>query len=479
MSYSKWRIRLITGFCFLFLSLPLPGLSQSLFNHSHEEWESLSVPLTYVPTGIVDILNFLNRCPTNDPVYSEIRQDFELLSDGEKITYSIPCVEPYSTLPIAQLTDELIALQTLRTAYYMGIGTEGKLPWTSKNLYTWMKSNISGVNFKATPGQFYCCDFINGKKYIGVSRADAIQRDFKRDWKGIAITLDFYAHEIRHSDPGAPGHTTGCREFPLPTDPGGCDATYNLGNLGSYGVQYWLESEWAKGYLNIGIGCAPPNIASDYALWNQNSANNFRNRFVTNVPAIVTAPQPYGGPCLLTNTLFADVPSSYWAYNYIFAIYKQGITQGCSQNPLSYCPSSNVTRGQMAAFIVRSLYGETFAYTQTPYFADVPTTNGFFKYVQKLRDVGITTSLGTYGVDDNVTRGQMAAFIIRAKYGETFSYTSIPYYMDVPADNIYFKYIQKLRDVGITTTTGTYMINDFITRDQMAAFLARGFLGMN
>jgi sugar lactone lactonase YvrE len=178
-----------------------------------------------------------------------------------------------------------------------------------------------------------------------------------------------------------------------------------------------------------------------------------------------------------TDTIFGDISSPDWYYKYVTAIYNQHITTGCSQNPLSYCPSNNVTRGQMAAFIVRSLYGETFAYTQTPYFADVPTTNGFFKYVQKLRDVGITTVIGTYGVDDNVTRGQMAAFIIRAKYGETFPYTSTPYYSDVPADNIYFKYIQKLRDVGITTTTGTYMINDIVTRDQMAAFLARGFLG--
>jgi DNA-binding beta-propeller fold protein YncE len=180
-----------------------------------------------------------------------------------------------------------------------------------------------------------------------------------------------------------------------------------------------------------------------------------------------------------TDTIFGDISSTDWSYVYVQAIYDQHITTGCSQNPLNYCPNSNVTRGQMAAFIVRSLYGETFAYTQTPYFTDVPTTNGFFKYVQKLRDVGITTVMGSYGVEDNVTRGQMAAFIIRAKYGESFSYTMTPYYTDVPADNIYFKYIQKLRDVGITTTTGTYMINDIVTRDQMAAFLARSFLGMD
>jgi hypothetical protein len=180
-----------------------------------------------------------------------------------------------------------------------------------------------------------------------------------------------------------------------------------------------------------------------------------------------------------SDTIFSDLLSSDWEYNYALALYDNHITTGCSQNPLGYCPDDIVTRGQMAAFLIRSLYGENFTYSQVPYFNDVPTTNTFFKYVQKLKDLGLTAINETYGVDDQVTRGQMAAFIIRAVFGETFPYTPTPYYADVPADNIYFKYIQKLKDVGITTTTtGTYMVDDFVTRAQIAAYLARAFLGM-
>ena len=40
---------------------------------------------------------------------------------------------------------------------------------------------------------------------------------------------------------------------------------------------------------------------------------------------------------------------------------------------------------------------------------------------------------GTYRPAENVTRGQMAAFIIRALFGDTFSYTPIAYFTDVPA----------------------------------------------
>jgi hypothetical protein len=183
--------------------------------------------------------------------------------------------------------------------------------------------------------------------------------------------------------------------------------------------------------------------------------------------------------------IFSDVPSDYWAYDYIIAIYDAGITTGCAQdnpdtpeNERRYCPEDSVTRGQMAAFIIRAKYGEDFSYTTTPYFTDVPTTHTFFKYVQKLRDDGITVASGTYGVDNYVTRGQMAAFIIRAKFGESFSYTTTPYFSDVPSTHNFFKYVQKLKDEGITAVTGTYYVDNNVTRAEMAAFLARAFLGM-
>jgi hypothetical protein len=35
-----------------------------------------------------------------------------------------------------------------------------------------------------------------------------------------------------------------------------------------------------------------------------------------------------------------------------------------------------------------------------------------------------------------------------------------------------------MKDSGYTTVTGTYDVNGTVTRDQMAAFLGRAFLGM-
>jgi hypothetical protein len=161
---------------------------------------------------------------------------------------------------------------------------------------------------------------------------------------------------------------------------------------------------------------------------------------------------------------------------YIYAIYAEGITTGYGNG--YYGPSDQVTRGQMAAFIIRAIYGENSSYTMAPYFSDVPSTHNFFKYVQKMKDTGLTTVSGTYMVDDVVTRGQMAAFIIRSIYGEIFDYTPTPYFIDVPATHGFFKYVQKMKDTGITAVSGIYMVDDVVTRGQMAAFLARAFLGM-
>jgi len=202
---------------------------------------------------------------------------------------------------------------------------------------------------------------------------------------------------------------------------------------------------------------------------------------LTSSTSLVATFQPAGAD-------FCDVTPGYWAETYIDTIFTFGITTGCvsAATPIDrrYCPSEDVTRDQMAAFIIRGLYGENFTYTQTPYYTDVPATDIFFKYIQKLKDFAMTTTSGTYLPGEGVSRGQMAAFLVRAlqvKAGqptESFTYTQAPYFTDVPTNNPYFKYVQRLKDLGITTVTGTYGVDEIVPRDQMAAFIARAFLGL-
>jgi hypothetical protein len=82
----------------------------------------------------------------------------------------------------------------------------------------------------------------------------------------------------------------------------------------------------------------------------------------------------------------------------------------------TFCPGSSITRGELATVIIRALYGDSFPYTSIPYFTDLPATDWRFPYVQKLRDLGIThgTSASTYGPDTHATRGDAAVFVTRA-----------------------------------------------------------------
>jgi hypothetical protein len=49
--------------------------------------------------------------------------------------------------------------------------------------------------------------------------------------------------------------------------------------------------------------------------------------------------------------IFTDVPKTDQDAPWIEQLYREGITGGCSTNPLKYCPLSNNTRAQMAVFI--------------------------------------------------------------------------------------------------------------------------------
>lgn len=183
-----------------------------------------------------------------------------------------------------------------------------------------------------------------------------------------------------------------------------------------------------------------------------------------------------------TTSQFADVPNTSPYFDYANVMRLWSITLGCT--PTTYCPGDSVTRGQMAVFLIRALAGDTFDTATAPYFTDVPTTHPYFRYIQKMKELGITVGCSptTYCPESPVTRSQMAAFLIRGKlanlFGDNFTFPSTPYFTDVPATDVRFSFIQKLRELGITSGCGptTYCPDSPVTREQMAVFIVRSFL---
>ncbi len=251
------------------------------------------VPANMILSAIHNPDAFMSVCPTSDSAYATIQRDFHLLSDGVPDTVAIACANPYTTTPT--LTDELAIMQSLRMIYYMSQGSAGRLPWTSLSLYDWLTSQIAGVDLHQATGNSYCCDYVNGRPYVGISRGK-LGILVWRDWVTMLGSVALLAHEARHVL--GPGHVSGCPDFPLPTDPPGCDATYDLQDLGSYGIQYWLYAGWASGSIDLGIGCLPGADAQTDVATLAAMANSYIGRFVSNAPSPVVPAAPYGGVCM-------------------------------------------------------------------------------------------------------------------------------------------------------------------------------------
>jgi hypothetical protein len=61
----------------------------------------------------------------------------------------------------------------------------------------------------------------------------------------------------------------------------------------------------------------------------------------------------------------------------------------------------------------------SFTHSTTPYFTDVPANHPFFRFIQKMRDLGFRSgcSATQYCPDSLVTRAEMAPLILRAILG--------------------------------------------------------------
>jgi streptogramin lyase len=189
-------------------------------------------------------------------------------------------------------------------------------------------------------------------------------------------------------------------------------------------------------------------------------------------------------PSVTTNftVFFADtgVDGSIYYSAAVNLLAQHGITVGCGSD--NYCATQNVTRAQMAIFMVRAIEGgDNFTFSPTPYFTDVQTTDFGFKWIQKMKELGITAgcTVTAYCPNDNVTRAQMAIFLMRIRYGKAGppDFRTQPYFTDEPAtDTTYFKWIQRLKQDGITAgcTVSTYCPNAPVIRGDMAIFIMRG-----
>jgi len=161
----------------------------------------------------------------------------------------------------------------------------------------------------------------------------------------------------------------------------------------------------------------------------------------------------------------------------------RGITTGYPD--ATFRPSLAVNRDAMAAFLYRFSGSPTFAAPATARFADVPPSHPFFREIEWLASVGVTTGTTrpggtvTYDPGATVSREAMAAFLYRLAGSPAFTPPATPTFADVGRGHPFYAAVEWLAARGITTGTpqpdGTvrYAPGSPVSRDAMAAFLHR------
>ena len=142
------------------------------------------------------------------------------------------------------------------------------------------------------------------------------------------------------------------------------------------------------------------------------------------------------------------------------------------------CPGEPLTRWEMAVWLVRILDRQEPAPPQTPTFDDVADGVWWAAHTQRLAELGITRGCSTqsprFCPDQSVTRGEMAAFLVRA-----FDIPPGPLagFADVEADSWYTANVDALAGAGVTVGCSTQPLrfcpDRSVTRGEMATFLAR------
>jgi uncharacterized repeat protein (TIGR03803 family) len=178
---------------------------------------------------------------------------------------------------------------------------------------------------------------------------------------------------------------------------------------------------------------------------------------------------------------FVDVPQGDPFHGAVETVFRGGITAGCGSG--AYCRNDDVTRGQMAVFLLKGKHGAGYLPPAcTGVFADVPCPGPFTDWIEQLSNEGITGGCGggNFCPSNPVTRAQIAAFLLKAKHGSTYSPAACAgIFGDVACPSPFADWIEQLYADGITggcqASPLLYCPASPSTRGQMAVFLVKTF----
>ena len=115
---------------------------------------------------------------------------------------------------------------------------------------------------------------------------------------------------------------------------------------------------------------------------------------------------------------YQDVAVGRWSHAAVEAVTLAGITGGCQKSPPLFCPDAPLTRGQLAAFLVRGLKLAVTGVSASPTFDDVEASDPMFSYIEVAAKHGLMSGCAVtpqrFCPTAAATRAQLATVIVRA-----------------------------------------------------------------
>jgi len=179
--------------------------------------------------------------------------------------------------------------------------------------------------------------------------------------------------------------------------------------------------------------------------------------------------------------LFEDVPASSWMYPYVEYLVSRGIVSGYADN--TFRPGNEATRGQFSKMIVLGM-GWPVETPANPQFADVPRGHTFYGHIETAYRRGLIGGYECGGEGEpcpgayfrpgnNITRGQIAKIVVRAKDWPLLDPPQ-PTFSDVPPGSTFYTYVETVVAHGIASgyNDRTFRPGNSATRAQLSKMLA-------
>ncbi len=193
-------------------------------------------------TWLLPVDEMLAHCPTAAEI-AAIDKDLTFTYDTDPTAGTLVCTAATGSADLTRLQERtyqaLLAMKRLQF--------DAPLPWTNRSLYTWFVGAVKGIRYRSDIEDSYCCDPANvidiqvppdplHNMATLVTERWIKAPDFTVGLRDLVV---LFAHEARHNE-GKPHTCNRPEDLNKTACQNGACSDQTLGELGAWGVQYYL-----------------------------------------------------------------------------------------------------------------------------------------------------------------------------------------------------------------------------------------------